>query len=369
MGRPDEDGGSNLPALPASSRARAEGSAMAREADRFHIHARLLPGLHAFMVAEGMSQCAIAQEMARCGLADIDATSFDGSMSMNRFARLLQRLAMVTGDEAAGLRIAEHAVPEALGVLGQVLATAPTMGSCFELLARYTKLYADTPFSSFDVGEERAEFAWSYSPLIVTIDPLCDRAARMLVLTIQQVFDPAWMPLEFHLQRRQPARLAPYRSLLAPVLRFDAPANVLVLRASDLGRVNRNADSHAHEIALELARRMAGERRMPDDLLIQVREDILANLAGTGPNIGATARRLGMSTRVLQRRLEEASTGFHAMAEDLRLTLTHELLTQTSLPMSEIAYRMGFANQANLTRAVRRWFDATPKDVRHAGQG
>jgi AraC-like DNA-binding protein len=338
------------------------------DADRFLLHVRSLSSLIAYARASGLSDSQIAEELASVGLQDVRTGSFEGFMSMNRFAILMRRIGQRLGDEAVGLSVADHIEPGSLGVFGKAVITAPTFEVALNVLCRYMRLYADVSFAGTTVADDRVEFSWAYSPLIVARYHMCDRAARLFVVRMRSLFGEDWGPLEVHLQRPRPSDLRRYRSTLCNTLYFDAASNKIVLRRRDLDRPNMRADPYTHDLAVALAERMLAERRIPDDLAIRTREDILHHLAEQGPNINESARRLGLSPRSLQRRLEDLGVTYQRLCEEVRVSLAEELIVQTKLPMSEIAYRLGFSNQANLARASRRWFGQSPRQVRQLHQ-
>ncbi len=340
---------------------------LSNEADRFLIHARALVSLLAYADGKGLSQDVIDKEREALALKDVRVDAFDGFISMNRFAKLMQRFGKLLSDEAVGIGVANHIVPDSIGVFGQAITTAPNLATTLDVMVRYMRLYADVSYVGTSMGETRAEFSWAYSPVIVARDSMCDRAARLFVLGLHVHFGEDCKPLEVHLQRKRPADPAPFRKALCTKVVFDAPMNRMVLRRADLDRLNAHADAYRFEVSIALADRMMAERRIPDDFSIRVREDILEHLAVQGPNMNETARRLGVSPRSLQRRLEEFDTTYQRLCDDIRITLAQELLTQTTMPISEIAYRLGFANQANLTRASKRWFGLSPRALRAAG--
>jgi len=334
------------------------------EADRFLIHARALASLVEYGKAQGLSDEVIAQEMARFGLDDVRVDAFDSFISMSRFAKLIRQFGRLLDNEAIGLDVANPLHLSSLGVFGNAVVSAPTLDVALQVLCRYMRLYADVSFASTTVGDERVFFDWAYSPLIVARDVMCDRGARMFLTHMRDLFGANWVPLEVHLQRARPNDLRPYREALRAQVVFDAPLNRIVLRRSDLDLPNVRTDHHAHEVALALADRMMAERRIPDDLSIRAREDIMHHLVDEGPNMNETARRLGLSPRSLQRRLDDLGTTYQRLTDEARQRLAEEFLVQTKLPMGEIAYRLGFANQANLTRACKRWFGRPPRQVR-----
>ena len=79
------------------------------------------------------------------------------------------------------------------------------------------------------------------------------------------------------------------------------------------------------------------------------------------------ARRLGISTRYLQRLLETSETSFIAHVTELRLKHAFMLLTaqcEAKDRISEIALQVGFSDISHFNRLFRSRFGATPSDVR-----
>lgn len=350
----------------AVSRRQTVGEAVGREdeSDRFLIHARALASLVEYGQSQGLSDEVIAQELAMLGLDDVRVDAFDSFISMSRFAKLIRRFGRLLDNEAIGLDVANPLHFSSLGALGNAVVSAPNLDMALQVLCRYMRLYADVSFASTTVGEEHVSFEWAYSPLIIARDVMCDRAARMFLTHMRDLFGRDWVPIQVNLQRPRPTDPRPYRDALCANVGFEAPLNRIVLRRSDLDLPNVRADRHAHEVAVVLADRMMAERRIPDDLSIRAREDIMHHLVDEGPNINETARRLGVSPRSLQRRLDELGTTYQRLSDEARQRLAEEFLVQTKLPVGEIAYRLGFANQANLTRACKRWFGRSPRQVR-----
>lgn len=349
----------------ASSRQSPDENVVQRdEADRFLIHARALASLLEYGKAQGLSNDVIAQELTKLGLGDARVDAFDGFISMNRFAKLIRQFGRLLNNEAIGLDVANPLHLSSLGAFGNAVVSAPNLEVALQVLCRYMRLYADVSFAATTVGDERVFFDWAYSPLIVARDVMSDRGARMFLTHMRDLFGADWVPLEVHLQRARPGDLRPYREALRAQVIFDAPLNRIVLRRSDLDLPNVRTDHNAHEVAVALADRMMAERRVPDDLSIRAREDIMHHLVDEGPSMNETARRLGLSPRSLQRRLDELGTTYQKLTDEARQRLAEEFLVQSKLPIGEIAYRLGFANQANLTRACKRWFGHSPRQVR-----
>jgi AraC-like DNA-binding protein len=71
-----------------------------------------------------------------------------------------------------------------------------------------------------------------------------------------------------------------------------------------------------------------------------------------------------MHPRTLQRRLAAEGTTFEAIVDSARRSAALRLLTQTDVPMSQVALMVELAGPPSLTRACRRWFGRTPTQVR-----
>lgn len=117
--------------------------------------------------------------------------------------------------------------------------------------------------------------------------------------------------------------------------------------------------------------RMRGKR--PPDM-IPLRGDgslsgsariILASMLEDGvPSIGQLAAAAGTSVRTLQRWLLEEGTTFSALLEQVRKNRAMTRLTASNTTVSSVAAELGYAYQASLTRAMRRWTGAPPSRFR-----
>ncbi len=78
------------------------------------------------------------------------------------------------------------------------------------------------------------------------------------------------------------------------------------------------------------------------------------------PKIGSVAEAVGGSVRTLQRRLSDKDTTFSAVIYTAQMQWAVELLKQDDYSLAEIAHQLGYTDQANFTRAFRRWTGLPP---------
>ena len=76
------------------------------------------------------------------------------------------------------------------------------------------------------------------------------------------------------------------------------------------------------------------------------------------------SRRLGLSTRVLQRRLAEEDTSFRRELIAARVRVAQELLADDTVKMDYIAHTVGCASLSHFSTMFRRATQRSPSDYR-----
>lgn len=84
--------------------------------------------------------------------------------------------------------------------------------------------------------------------------------------------------------------------------------------------------------------------------------------------IETAATELGMSERNLRRQLSQSGTSYKKVVDDVRAARARELLKVAGLPISNIAYDLGFTDPSNFARSFKRWVGMSPLEYREQGQ-
>ena len=90
----------------------------------------------------------------------------------------------------------------------------------------------------------------------------------------------------------------------------------------------------------------------------------LARNLGRNPSIGEVARHLNMGERTLRRKLLDEAITYKELVKNFRLNLAREYLENTTLPLAEIAYLVGYSGLANFHRAFVSVYVSTPGQYR-----
>lgn len=97
-----------------------------------------------------------------------------------------------------------------------------------------------------------------------------------------------------------------------------------------------------------------------------MRGAIQQKLTGHRPTIENVARDLHMSSRTLQRRLQQSGSGFQKMLEEARHEMARYYLKNSKLELAEAAYLLGYEDANSFSRAFRGWEGVPPKHWREA---
>ena len=100
----------------------------------------------------------------------------------------------------------------------------------------------------------------------------------------------------------------------------------------------------------------------------RVRGTLLETLPAGEVSIQVVSRKLGVSTRTLQRRLQDEGTTFQQTLDTLRDSLAHHYLRNTAMSNAEISFLLGFEDSNSFARAFQSWTGKTPRMVRSEGK-
>ena len=87
-----------------------------------------------------------------------------------------------------------------------------------------------------------------------------------------------------------------------------------------------------------------------------------------GPTIEDVADALHISSRTLQRRLQEEGSSFQRVLDDARHQLARHYLNNSVLELNEAAYLLGYEDGDSFVRAFRTWEGIPPARRRERTQ-
>ena len=96
----------------------------------------------------------------------------------------------------------------------------------------------------------------------------------------------------------------------------------------------------------------------------QVKQMILKQFRFQFPQVEEVAAQMHLTTRTLQRKLQEENTTFRTLVDGIKEELACNLLLNKNLSVTEIAYQLGYAEPSTFQRAFRQWTGKSPNAFR-----
>jgi AraC-like DNA-binding protein len=188
--------------------------------------------------------------------------------------------------------------------------------------------------------------------------PYLDMGNAIICNIMRGLCGHQWQAMEVRFAHDRPRNLAPFREFFHAPLHFDTGETALVFAGSWLDRPLPSADPLLHTMMQQRVNELAS--MAGDDVSSQLRRMLPALVTSHSDSLAAAAKRVGLATRTLNRRLADEGTSYLQLREEARYTIARQLLAGTRMPANQVADRLGYANSSAFTRAFRQWSGKTP---------
>ncbi|MEO0617873.1 MAG: AraC family transcriptional regulator [Pseudomonadota bacterium] len=299
------------------------------------------------------------------GLTAADLSGTEKRISLNAIVELLEQAAIVLRSDGLGMRIARDFPAGRTGILGYAVLSAPTLRDAFKDVHRYFRLITPHQHAEFIETDTQAELVWKFSERLAEPNTQYKTMTMaMMVRRVRLAAGPNWTPDQMILEVRRPNDLTDYISIFGHHLQFGAARSRMICSKDILDLKMPGSDARLHKLMLELGDYRLSELEAESDIVDRTQDQIIAMLTQGQVTLEMVARELGTSPRSLQRRLKDEGTTFHTVFEKTRRLLARHYLRMRQYTLAEVAFLLGFSEQSAFTRACRRWFDATPYEMR-----
>jgi AraC-like DNA-binding protein len=289
----------------------------------------------------------------------------EARFEIHEFARL-QGLALdLTGDEALGLHVAEHATDAAFDLVAHLAMHAPTFREGLELCAQFQRLLMDD--SSLRLDDTGGVTTIHYE--FARCEPRSDRMHAEFVmggiLRMSRAFAGRKVnPRGVAFDHPRPGHHREYIRMFGESVRFAQPWTCIEFDATILDARNLHQHPQLYSVLRSEAERSLERLASESGSAERLRRYLLSRPPARIPDMMAAARDLGMSPRSLRRRLASEGTTYRALVQSALEESAGHLLRDPRKSVQETAYALGFSDAATFHRAFKRWTGLTPKEYR-----
>jgi len=301
----------------------------------------------------------LAPDVLEVGSSEVDIT-------LAQYVEIWELAVRQTGCADLPMRAATALAPDSFGVVGFSCLLSPTVGEAFARLSRiYALLITGARWSLEPRGQRLCiVFELDSPPCLGTRCAIEFALAEQVHFTRLLAAGPVEV-VEATFPHQAPADEASYRKLFRCPLSWNQERATLIVDRALFDLRQSKADPHLLAYFDRQAEALLAKRTTDKDTSARVRRLLIDALADGPPSANLVAKRLGVSSRSLRRRLADEGTSFHVLVEDTRNALAQQYLTDPKLTVSEIAFLVGFSSLSPFQRAFRRWTNLTPREYRH----
>jgi len=294
--------------------------------------------------------------LAGAGLDRFALAHPDNRVPYAAFVDVLARGAALTGCDHFGLLAGRIFHLSELGVVGELVRNAATVGRALEAMTVHQHLNSEAGLVFLLKRGDYVDFGYAmYHSVIAGASHMYDASLATGMNVMTELCGPTWKPYEVFLPHARPRDIAQHRAFFKVVPRFDAEFCALRFPARDLARVIAGANPQSHQRA-EYAARTTGT----PDFLQQVYRGLRRLMLENRHSGDDLARVLAMHRRTLNRRLKAEGTTFQRVLDDVRFEVARDLLSNSNVHLDDIAATLGYAAVTPFMRTFRRWSGTTP---------
>jgi AraC-like DNA-binding protein len=276
-----------------------------------------------------------------------------------RVVRNLRRAA----PDLSGVSVGSGYHVSTFGILGFALLSSPTLLEALNAALRYIDLSFTFAIPQPSLEDGRLALAVDEHRLPADVRAfLVERDLAAIHTVAGELLGQPVPLLDLQLAANGPSSPTTdeaAREVLGRVPAYSCARSALVFDPVHLELPLPQANPQSLAMSQTLCDDVVARRRARTGVTQQTRVLITQHLAQGAP-MEAVARDLGLSVRTLRRRLADQGTTYQELLDEVRASLSTELLTRARLGVEDTAMRLGYAEASSFIHAFKRWHGVTP---------
>ncbi|WP_017389588.1 AraC family transcriptional regulator [Acinetobacter calcoaceticus] len=287
-------------------------------------------------------------------------------ISQQTVIQLLEDSASLTNCPDLGLRISTHQDISILGILSIMLQNASSMRKAIDYAAHFLYLYGQGFSLSYNGQSPLIHNAFEVVFEASYNGPPPRQSMDLCIGTIHQhakcLFGKDYGLKAVSFPYDKSASLSMYQKVFNVPIYFNQERASLHISKDFLLLEPNGSNPLLRQIVEDYILRNFSMRN--DSFSDRVKKTLRLNLGTSQTSKINISNLLAIHPRTLQRRLKDENTTFEEIKDNLRKDLAIYYITQTTIPFYQLTSLLGFPEQSALSRAIKRWYNLTPTELR-----
>lgn len=285
-------------------------------------------------------------------------------LSLDQTQSIWAKAEELSGHAFFGLNMGPRVRPSYFNVVSYVAMTSENLATAYSSFVRYMPLVSEA--GEMDLYHEGNDFWIRFIPRpdetpfsrhqIESVISMVLNFSRWLI------GDDKLKPSAVCFCHASPGDLSEYQKVLGVIPKFDQNFSGLKFPREILSRSLIESDN-----ALNALHKTHAEQLLSVHLNNSWAAKVIKVIMEAGHfsmSREEVAEKLNISTRTLQRRLQEEGTSFLDVMDGQRKQKAEDLICRSQKSLKEVALDLGFSEPSTFYRACHRWFDTTPNVMR-----
>ncbi|MBB3903171.1 AraC-like DNA-binding protein [Methylobacterium brachythecii] len=320
------------------------------------------------LAIERLAQAGLDPEplLRQSGLSDFAAENPDAVSGADAQAVFVNAAADALQDASFGLHLAQDYDLRELGLLFYLMISSETVGEALRCFERFGSADDPSLYGSYRISDIAVTVAVGHAEPDRQLDR---QLSEFWLLTIYRLVascvPETTTPISISLrQPQQDGTTAAQRGFPIPI-DYDASENRIDFEIQLSDAKLTTSDPYLHIYLLQHFETLVEATRWePAILWSRVKKAMAPRLSHGTVTMANIAKDLGMSTRTLSRRLSYEGKTFSAILDELRAELAIHYIKIKGIPISEIAWHLGYREASAVVVAFRRWTGMSPSQLR-----
>lgn len=304
-----------------------------------------------------------------CQLSGINPKEIGDSENMvewEKAALIWVPLLKLSGDPLIGLHIGMGVNKLLHGMVGFLIQSSKDLEQALQMLCRYGHMSSPMVEYRHTIKDVAVlEIAQNKMWLMKHPEPARhanDFLLAAIVNTFRTLSGKHIVPLRIELAYEK-REISEYRQFFGCEVLFNKDINRVVLSKEDISTPILTSDQSMFQLFNSIVANKEALLKS-NSTAENLRQVLFMQFRGRIPAIEEAASALNMTSRNLQRRLQEEQTTFRDIAGETRKEIAFQLMQNPTIKISEISDILGYSDLTAFRKAFKSWTNATPKAIR-----
>ncbi len=286
-------------------------------------------------------------------------------LNLHQYCRLFNEAARQTRNPYIGLEFGHNFSPKQLGMLGFAAISAPTLAAALRNMETYFPAHQN--HTSFGLIQD-CDILWLsyriFDPRVRSRRQDAELSVGMFCNIFKTALGPSWTPLEVRFEHDSLGEKEKHEKFFGAPVQFGRRTNAIAFRRRDLDALMPDCDPYLASVIEPFLQGRCEAQSNAQGFAAAVRNEVKLHLGERIPTVSDMANLFGVTEPAFQKQLRAHGLLFGDILKAARHELALHYIADPDIPLTEIAYSLGYSELSAFSRAFRNWTGMSPQRYR-----